>query len=458
LTQAVVDPRIGAKLNGEANTQQTDWCPATRVVFRFVFCYLALYCLYVSSFVEQIVKFAFTLRFTDTSYDLFWHRVVPWVGSHLLHLAKPITIFSNGSGDTTYDNVLILCELFLAGVATVIWSALDRNRSEYRRLYEWLRFVVRLVLSSAMLIYGMDKLIPVQFGAMTLTRLSTRVGDLTPFRLLWTFMAASKPYTICCGAAEVLAGILLIFPRFTTLGALIAMADMANVFALNMSYDVPVKLGALHYLLMSLFLLAPEARRLANVLVLNRAAAPREIRPLSSHLWVNRAAQILMTAVAVLLLSVLTHESFKRYAAENSPNAGTQPALYGVWSVDEFAVSPHATSPLFTAFLISDLRISPGDERWTELIIDNDPLAGIRLNNGVIDSVRLKLDAGKSTVSIDDPADASWKCDFVYQRTGDQLALQGQINGNAVAMKLHRANWKGNLVTRGFHWINERPF
>jgi len=64
--------------------------------------------------------------------------------------------------------------------------------------------------------------------------------------LLWTFMAASKGYQIFTGAAEVLGGILLLWKRTTTLGALTVFGVMANVMALNFFYDVPVKLLSTH--------------------------------------------------------------------------------------------------------------------------------------------------------------------------------------------------------------------
>ena len=436
------------------------WRTPTRIVFRFVFCYFALYCLYVFSFEEQIFKFALTGRFADTWVDLFWHHLVPWFATHILRLAHPITVFSNGSGDTTYDYVLILFELLLAAVATLVWSALDRTRPNYRRLHEWLRFVVRVLLAGAMLAYGMDKLIPVQFGSMTLGRLATRVGDLTPFRMLWTFMAASKSYTIFAGSAEVLAGLLLLIPRLTTLGALVAMAAMANVFALNMSYDVPVKLFSLHFFLMALFLVVPDVERLLSVLVLNRPALPRESTPLSARRWVNQTTVILSTVLGLMFLALLTKDSVKRYREENPPASASRPALYGVWTVDEFAVSSDASRPLFTTKLASDLSLHPGEDRWSELIVQRSDAAQIRLLNGVLDAVTLKLDETRNRASISDPADPNWKCDFAYQPTGDQrLTMQGQINGDPVSMKLHRIDRPNSiLMSRGFHWINERPF
>ena len=55
---------------------------------------------------------------------------------------------------------------------------------------------------------------------------------------------------------------------------MVAFATAVHIFTLNMTYDVPVKLFSFHLILMSLVLLAPEASRLANVVVFDRAAAP----------------------------------------------------------------------------------------------------------------------------------------------------------------------------------------
>ena len=85
----------------------------------------------------------------------------------------------------------------------------------------------------------------------SLTRLLEPYGDSSPMGLLWTFMGASKGYSIFCGGVEMLAAILLFVPGCATLGALVAMGAMANVFMLNMCYDVPVKQYSFHLLLWS---------------------------------------------------------------------------------------------------------------------------------------------------------------------------------------------------------------
>jgi len=48
-------------------------------------------------------------------------------------------------------------------------------------------------------------------------------------------MGSAPAYEIFTGLAEVAGGLLLIVPRTTTLGALISLADMTQVFTLNMN-------------------------------------------------------------------------------------------------------------------------------------------------------------------------------------------------------------------------------
>lgn len=198
------------------------WELLTRVAFRLTFCYLLLHCVHLAGILTQFLGYA-TKHSLGDFLDPLWHRVVPWVGTHVLHLGRGIIVpgAARSSGDTTYDYVVIVCELVVAAVGALIWSVLDRKRPNYRVLNEWLRFAVKLILAG-LLFACTDKVFPLQFGTLSLATLSQRVGDLSPMDLLWTFMAGSKAYTVFTGAVEVIAGILLRIPRCTTLGALIS--------------------------------------------------------------------------------------------------------------------------------------------------------------------------------------------------------------------------------------------
>jgi uncharacterized membrane protein YphA (DoxX/SURF4 family) len=172
----------------------------------------------------------------------------------------------------------------------VVWSVLDRHRREYTKLHRWLRVLLRFSLGFTMCVYGAAKVIKSQFPFPHYERLLEPYGMSSPMALLWTFMGYSMPYNVFAGAGEMLAGILVFFRRTTTVGALLGIAVLSNVVMLNFSYDVPVKLFSSMLLLMSIFLVLPDARRLIDAFLLNRPVAPRTMLPLFSARWKNRAA------------------------------------------------------------------------------------------------------------------------------------------------------------------------
>src|SRR6185503_10927116 len=249
----------------------------------------------------------------------------------------------NGSGDTTYNYVLVLCLLTLAILATVIWSVLDRRRLNYEQIYQWLRLYVRFSLASAMIGYGAFKIIPVQMPAPFFTRLIEPYGDSSRMGLLWTFIGASKGFEIFTGCAEMLGGVLLIFPRTTLLGALVCFVDTTEIFILNMCYDVPVKLYSFHLLLMSIFLIAPELKRLANLFLFNRQVEAAKLIQLFKRRWLNRSILALQILFGLYIIGsgfYQVHQQSKKY--------GVKPPLYGIWMVDEFSVDGQVRPPLLT--------------------------------------------------------------------------------------------------------------
>src|SRR6185436_2137046 len=274
----------------EGLNNEPRWTITKLIAFRFVFAYFVLY---IIPF--PVDSFPFTTSLVE-KYTNLWQAIVPWVGKHILHLSYDITVFTNGSGDTTYNYVQVLCFLMLAVLATVIWSVIDRRRLNYEQLYQWLRLYVRFSLASAMIGYGAFKIIPLQMPAPFFTRLIEPYGDSSPMGLLWTFIGASKGFEIFTGCAEMLGGVLLIFPRTMLLGALVCLVDTVEIFVLNMCYDVPVKLLSFHLLLMSIFLIAPELKRLANLFLFNRQVEAAKFIQLFKRRWLNRgilALQIL---------------------------------------------------------------------------------------------------------------------------------------------------------------------
>ena len=158
----------------DRNQRMAEWNLATRIAFRFVFAYSVLYGF---PFLAGLVP---GIDYLGEKYTSLLYKVVPWVGSHILHLSHAITVFPNGSGDTTYNYVEVLCFLAVATAATLTWSLLDRKRANYERLFQWLRLGIRLVLGMTMLGYGAAKVMQGQMPAPSLSRLLQPYGESSP--------------------------------------------------------------------------------------------------------------------------------------------------------------------------------------------------------------------------------------------------------------------------------------
>src|SRR5262249_52414473 len=195
---------------------------------------------------------------------------------------------------------------------------------------------VRLCLAGQMFTYGLAKVIPTQMPFPFLTKLVEPYGNFSPMGVLWSSIGASPAYETFAGCAEVLGGVLVIFPRTTMLGALVCLADMIQVFMLNMTYDVPVKLFSFHLILLSLFLLAPDFSRLANMFLLNRPVDPSSPAPLLSTPRGNRIALAMQICIGIWLLGANAYGDLYYWQQYSGGRAKSE--LYGIWDINEHVV------------------------------------------------------------------------------------------------------------------------
>ncbi|MBZ5508247.1 MAG: DoxX family protein [Acidobacteriia bacterium] len=422
-------------------TEVPRWNMATRIAFRLIFAYEILY------------SFPYPLSLLPWSDKVFgWYntlfvKMTLWTGDHVLHLNKSLAHSFNGSGDSLFSWVQNLVMLMIAVAAAVVWTLLDRKRTNYRAMQEWLWLYVRIVLGATLMAYGSFKVIKTQFPDLFLWRLLEPYGDSSPMGLLWTFMGYSKTYNMFTGLVEFVGGALLFVPRLTTLAALISIGAMGNVFILNMSYDVPVKIYSFNLLLMGVYLIAPEGRRLLNVFVLNRTAEPVVHPPLFRKKWLNWAMLGLQLALLVYLGSTQLYQSYKRYieTGDGSP----KPPYYGFYNVDEFVVDGQVHPPVFS-----------DEARWRRVTFDRFNLVGVVLAGGPVQRYRIKLDQSKKNLELTKSGDDTWKAKFTLEQPSpDMLTLNGEMDGKKIQAKLHKVDLKGFLLyDRGFHWINDSPY
>ena len=301
----------------------TRWSPTARAIFRFIYAYIAIYAFYGLTDAYAFMSAPFLKGRFDFPIDAALTHVVPWVAAHILRIHQPITY--NPSGDSSFAWVEHFIFLVVALLIAIVWSVVDRKRPHYRAPDQWLRLLVRLSLAALMFGYGFDKVFPIQFHSITRPELVQQFGSLNHFRLMWNFMAASKPYTIFSGLLEVTAGVLLLIPALANVGALFAVVVMSNVVALNFAYNIPVKLFSSNILFMAIFLVAPLVPRLINVLILNRGVPPVAHARLSARKNVDRAARIVQATLGVLIFFIFLFEQRAHYAAIRKTETALHP-------------------------------------------------------------------------------------------------------------------------------------
>ncbi|MBL1078998.1 DoxX family protein [Nocardia sp. 2] len=394
-----------------------------RVLFRFCVLYFGLFIVVYTQpatlFLGPLNEFIPTDRVIRA---MTWYSpVVEWTGRTVFGASVEMRLDSS-SGDQPYMWTLLFCVLILAVAGAAVWSILDRRRAEYRRAAGWFLLLIRLTLAAEMLSYGMAKVIPTQMAEPPLDALLRPLGQISPPTMLWLQVGTSPVYEVLLGSAEVLGGLLLLLPRTALAGVLLSLVSMAQVWILNMTYDVPVKILSFHLLLMSLVLFAPEARRFTAAL-LGRAVGPASTpEPVDTP----RGRRITMLAQIGFLLWFLIAEMIANVQGwyEWGPGA-PKSALYGLWSVTEFTRDGQSVAPLTT-----------DETRWQHVVFREPELSFYqRMDNAVLPAPT-RIDTQARTLALSSP-DGTTLGEFTFDRPEtDRLLLTGQWQGVPVTITL----------------------
>lgn len=423
------------------------WAAARRFGFRFGALYWLLF-----MFPFPLAAVAFFSSDAFIWYSELTRSLSQWVARSVLGIERPMGIEFNGSGDLLADYVFIGVILTVSVVGAAVWSAAARSRDGYPRLAEVVRLLLRYYLALVMLGYGFAKVFNTQFPAPGPERLMQPFGDASPMGLLWTFMGASQPYTMFGGAMEVIAGLLLLSRRTTTAGALVTAAVMTNIVAMNFCYDVPVKIFSTHLLIIAVVLMAPDARRLARLLVLNRPTEPAaHAVPLAARVASPRRRRWLIAAKVVAIGMILHDAGWTqlerwRERGDHAP----LPALAGSWDVERHEVGGRELPPLLTE-----------SARWQRVEVGRYRTTFVSVS-GERQRVRAVWDEDAGTVELiewdDDGTKTTHELAVTVEGDG-AVQLHGTFHGESLTVKLRRAPEREWLLeTRGFHWVNEYPF
>ena len=366
-----------------------------------------------------------------------------WTAERLFGATPPIP-FEGNSGDTVVHWAQGLWMLVFGVAIATVWSVLDHPRSNYETLHKWFRLFLRFALAAQMFYYGMAKVIPTQFPQPSLVTLVEPVGNLSLTDLLWTSIGASTGYQMFTGWAEMLAGILLVIPRTTTLGALICAADMTQVFVINMTYDFGLKQISFHLILMSLVLLAPDLRRLADVFILNRPVAPSTQPSLFATPRANRIALIAQLVYGAYLAAVFVNLVVGYWYTEPGNRSPRSP-LFGIWDIEELEIDGE----------VRPAYLNDYDRRWRRVIFDFPNVVAFQRTDDSFMHYGISVDVGSRVVSLTKGNSRNWKSAFRFERPAqDRLILEGQMDGYRIRLRLKLLELDTfRLLNSPFRWI-----
>jgi uncharacterized membrane protein YphA (DoxX/SURF4 family) len=403
------------------------WTPIQRIAFRWATIYIVLYCFPFPAGALPGLDWAESLWL-----DFWQDSVVPWIGLHALQWE--VQFVPNGSGDTAFHWVQLFAYFTLATAGTLVWSILDRSRLQYARLFAWLYLYVRYDLAWEMLRYGLHKVFALQFvTGPTLSRMLETYGESSPFALASTFMASSTTYLVFAGVAETVGGTLLLFRGLTTLGALIVVPVMTNAVLMNFCYDIPVKIHSSHVLVLAVFLLVPEARRLTRAIVLGKSVEGAEAPAPAPQGRARALRGVLKLAVVAGLVvpQVLMNRALAANFAIRHP-------LYGIYEPGSDAV--------------------PADVR--AVIVDEVKVLAIQRASGALVRFQIARSSEPGSLTLAPYRRAGQKAKLAFKSSEDGLlTLSGAIEGEPFDLRLHKVPTPPFVLqTRGFRWINDNAF
>ena len=424
--------------------------PFVNALLRFVLFYL-----FLSSWPwvdELIVNPAKPFRFV---FDATFGSLARWTGAHIFHI--PGTLARNSVLDTRYTYLVLLVVLIASIVLTAVWTLLDRSSRSTHTAYALMRVWVRYTLAYMMLIYAMYKVFPVQFPPVSLRRLTESYGDSAPAALLSAFIGSSRTMSLLSGWAEAIGAVLLLFRRTAPMGAILTTVMMANVALMDFCYDIPVKMMAAHFLIISVFLLAHDTERLLRVVALNKPAPPadlNDLKGLRSLPILSRNPRLVrfmpvLKALAVLYVIVPVTVRTALGSHQQVIDRNDIP-LRGIYAVTRYTVNG-VDQPL----LISQPRL------WRYVIADSHYTTIIEFMDDTIVEYPSTFDKATSQLHLRKTGSTDTVDLVLTPPTAQQpqFSIAGQIGQNQVSAQLTPIPRESyTLVNRGFHWINETTF
>ncbi|MFN5371287.1 MAG: hypothetical protein ACK5B6_07470 [Bacteroidia bacterium] len=433
-------------LNAPSEHLHIHWSPVQRIAFRFLFVFLVLICNPWGVLAELP---GFSVLADPLNNLEYW--LVENLNTRFFQVKEELVAI-NGSGDTSYAWARLASFFLFTMVIGGIWNLIDYKRINYIKLDFLLTILVRYTLVYYAFSYGIIKVFSLQMPFPHESLLATPLGDLLPMRLSWAFFGYSPLFQSFSGIIELMVAGMLLFRATVPLGSLLALAVFTQVWMLNLSYDIPVKLFSAQLLLLSVYLVWLDRKRYLAFFFSNQSIEARtEIQPF--EFWSRlRRWRIGIKALFMSTYVVFSVVQLFTFAQKVQAKPDFFPAGNGFYTL-EMKISGNDTLRV----------ILPKSEAWSDLIIHRDGAGSVfpvdthfRKAYGRA-YFNFEADSAKGFVKFKQHSSDSLSVyEFRFAQPAPQkLILTSQQDSNRLELHFRKDDRFFQLTERQFHWLSE---
>jgi uncharacterized membrane protein YphA (DoxX/SURF4 family) len=170
---------------------------------------------------------------------------------------------------------------------------------------------VRYFLAFIFFSYGISKLLGQQFTS-TYTMMDQSLADANGFWLTWRFFDFSYSYKFFIGLGQVVASVLFLSRRTTTLATVIFLPIISNIVYVNFAFDIDVKFFSFCYLIFAIYLLLCDFDRLHALFIRNSSFPANKILELPRYrFFYSRGFKIIKTIFIIAIIAWPASDYFK---------------------------------------------------------------------------------------------------------------------------------------------------
>lgn len=263
----------------------------------------------------------------------------------------------------------VLFRIAVALLGAFLWRAVDRRRDEESMQCELLLVELRFVLAAAMIGLGFTEVLHLQMPWPSQADWIRPIREMPSLYFVPVWMGSAWLHETVLGIIDLSAGTMLLFRRTTTLGAMLAMGNLANATAILLAFN-DIRIGSywptVNFLLFAVFLVLADVQRILNFFFFDQRAtepvptACRWVAP-----WMKRAERFAKPAFVSLIVIANWPVALGAYdTMHHAPIAG-------VYTVEQFALDRQSTA----------LPEEAGS-RWLLVAIDNCRRFAVRTVDG----------------------------------------------------------------------------